>query len=317
VTEPTSSSVRRLTEVLSALSTADAAASDGLVAQELGERVARDPASLDPTVEALAAAGLVERHGESGRLRTGWGLYVLGARIVAARARAVAPSYVADLVQRTGESAYALRLHGMSSVAEAEQSGPSDLHVASWIGRPFPVYGSDGGPALLLDLSREEIAARFGDVEFEAFGPNTPRSPAELWERIEQARARGWALLDEEGEPGIVSAAAPVRSFTGEIVLALAVVGPRFRLLPRIEEAGAAVVAAAGELSAELGYRSPYAAESASAAARTRAPTASTLRASRADGAGTSSAPTIVPSASRTGAATPASPVAGPSSTRT
>ena len=260
-----SASVRRLLDVLDALAEPPVVDSHGVPRAQLGVRVGRERTAVAPTVEALVAAGLVDRDAEGDRVRAGWGLYLLAARVVGARARAVAPRYVDELVERTGESAYALRLHGLHSVTEAERSGPSDLHVASWLGRPFPVYGSDAGPALLLDLERDELEARFHDVRFEAFAPNTPRSPAELYERVERARARGWALLDEEGEPGIASAAAPVRTFTGEIALALAVAGPRFRLLERIEEAGSVVSEVAGRMSAELGYRA-YAAASAAAA---------------------------------------------------
>jgi DNA-binding IclR family transcriptional regulator len=317
VEEGDSASVRRLLDVLDALAEPTVIDSRGVPAAELGERVRRERTALAPTVEALAAAGLVDRDADGDRVRAGWGLYLLAARVVAVRARAVASRYVDELVERTGESAYALRLHGLHSVTEAERSGPRDLHVSSWLGRPFPVYGSDAGPALLLDLEREELEARFRDVHFEAFGPNTPRTPAELYERVERARRRGWALLDEEGEPGIASAAAPVRTFTGEIALALAVVGPRFRLLDRIEEAGRVVADAAGRMSAELGYRAPYAAASASAASRSNAAASSTDGASRLVGAESSSAATIAPPSSRTGTARPVSPASGSSSTRT
>jgi DNA-binding IclR family transcriptional regulator len=320
MTAPDSASVRRLLDVLAVLSD-DAAPADGLLPREVGERLGRDRATVAQTLAALVAEGLVDRDRETERLRPGWGLYLLAGRVVAARLTTVAPRYVARLVEETGESAYALRLHGLDSVTEAEQSGPGSLHVASWLGRPFPVYGSDGGPALLLDATREELEERFGGVAFEPFGPNTPRNAGELYERVERARARGWALLDEEGEPGVASAAAPVRSFGGEIAVALAVAGPRFRVLPRVEAIGRAVAAAAAELSAELGYQARSAlrtaADSRAAAETSSSAAASALSAMRTDGAEISIAATIRPAASRTGAAIPTSPGSGSSSRRT
>jgi DNA-binding IclR family transcriptional regulator len=321
VATPDSATVKRFMDVLEALSTEDARAARGVLPRDLAARVGRGRANVAQTLDALAGAGLVDRDDDPGPVRPGWGLYLLATRVVAARLRAVAPRYVAQLVERTGESAYALRLQGLNSLTEAEQRSPSTLHVSSWLGRPFPVYGSDAGPALLLDASREDIEARFRGVSFQQFGPNTPRGPAELYERVERARERGWALLDEEGEPGVVSAAAPVRTFTGEIIVALAVVGPRFRLLPGIEEAGRAVTAAASELSAELGYAlsrpSPCTAESRSAALRSSRAALATPEISRTEGAEISSAATIAPFPRRTGAARPSRPGSGSSSTRT
>jgi len=321
VTASDSASVKRFVDVLEALSVDGASGTGGLLPREVGERSGRDRAAVAQALDALVAEGLVDRDGDAGRVRAGWGLYLLATRVVAARLRTIAPRYVAHLVERTGESAYALRLHGLTSVTEAEQSGPGSLHVSSWLGRPFPVYGSDGGPALLLDASRQELEERFAGVPFEAFGPNTPRDPGELYERIERARARGWALLDEEGEPGVASAAAAVRSFTGEIAVALVVAGPRFRLLPRSDEVGRVVAEAAADLSRELGYDARSsgrrAVERRAAAPVSAAAASSTAPASRADGAEISSAATIRPSASRTGVASTTRPGSGSSSTRT
>ena len=59
--------------------------------------------------------------------------------------------------------------------------------------------------------------------------------------------------MREEFEPGLVAAAAPVRDSGGRVVAAVNVSAPAFRFAERLDEAAAAVVAAAAELSAELG----------------------------------------------------------------
>ena len=66
------------------------------------------------------------------------------------------------------------------------------------------------------------------------------------------ARERGYAIADEELELGLVSAAVPVRDGAGRIVAALNVSAPKFRFGERVDEAGAALVAAAQELGATL-----------------------------------------------------------------
>ena len=93
----------------------------------------------------------------------------------------------------------------------------------------------------------------FEGVRFERLGPNTVRNVRELHGRIEAARELGYAVADEEMEPGLMAAAAPVRDAHGRIVAAVNVSGPRFRLLDRLPEMGREVMAAAAGLSSAIG----------------------------------------------------------------
>jgi IclR family KDG regulon transcriptional repressor len=147
-------------------------------------------------------------------------------------------------------------LQGTEVLTLLSESPEHAVQAAGWVGRLVPAYCSSSGQALLLDHTREQLRDLLGGVRFLRLGPNTPRSPAELTRRIEQARIRGYATVDEEFEPGLVAAAAPVRDFRGRIVGALNVSGPKFRLGERLEEAGVEVAQAAETLSARLGWTS-------------------------------------------------------------
>jgi IclR family KDG regulon transcriptional repressor len=81
------------------------------------------------------------------------------------------------------------------------------------------------------------------------FGPLAPGDAETLHRRIRAARERGYALVDEEFEPGLVGGAAPVRDFSGRIIAAVNVSGPKFRLGKRLRTAGVAVRVAAGALA--------------------------------------------------------------------
>jgi DNA-binding IclR family transcriptional regulator len=65
-------------------------------------------------------------------------------------------------------------------------------------------------------------------------------------------RRRGFAVADEELEAGLLGVAAPVRDASGRVVAAVNVSGPKYRLEPGLEAAGAAVVAAAATLAGRL-----------------------------------------------------------------
>jgi len=76
-----------------------------------------------------------------------------------------------------------------------------------------------------------------------------------LYRRIVVSRSRGYTVVAEELEPGLVGAAAPVREPGGRIWGAVNVSAPQFRLggYRRLAAAGRAVKEVSDELSALLG----------------------------------------------------------------
>jgi hypothetical protein len=69
-------------------------------------------------------------------------------------------------------------------------------------------------------------------------------------------RQRGYAVDGEEIEEGRKCIGAPVRDYSGKVIASMNIAGPASRLLEeKIPPLAAAVMRAAGELSAELGYR--------------------------------------------------------------
>ena len=84
----------------------------------------------------------------------------------------------------------------------------------------------------------------------------TITSEAALRTDLATVRARGYAVTDEELEPGLIAVAAPIRGYDGAVIAALSVSGPTTRMnrdgLPAV--AGYCAEEAAA-LSAVLGYR--------------------------------------------------------------
>src|SRR5208282_1949410 len=84
----------------------------------------------------------------------------------------------------------------------------------------------------------------------------TITTEAELRADLATVRARGYAVTDEELEPGLIAVATPIRGYDGAVVAALSVSAPTNRM-SRDEVAAAAGCCAeeAAGLSAVLGYR--------------------------------------------------------------
>jgi DNA-binding IclR family transcriptional regulator len=85
---------------------------------------------------------------------------------------------------------------------------------------------------------------------------STSTSRRELRAVLDDVRDRGWAINDQEREPGVRTVAAPVRNADGASVAAVAVQGPSLRMTDeRIEQLVPEVVAAAEEVSSRLHAR--------------------------------------------------------------
>jgi DNA-binding IclR family transcriptional regulator len=119
-----------------------------------------------------------------------------------------------------------------------------------------PCHCTAAGKALLAWRRpwREAVLTQ----RLESFTERTSVGPESLRRELDRTVARGYAVEDREFEPDTRGLAAPVFSDDGDAVAALAVVAPVARLpAERYGEIGAAVVRAAGRLSAELGFAPP------------------------------------------------------------
>jgi IclR family transcriptional regulator, acetate operon repressor len=122
----------------------------------------------------------------------------------------------------------------------------------NWIGMSVPLHCSALGKVLLA-----YGAAQPGPLDkLERRTAKTITTEAALRAELAGVRARGYAVTDEELEPGLVAVAAPIYGYDGTVVAALSVSGPASRMARDALAAAASQCAeeAAG-LSAVLGYR--------------------------------------------------------------
>jgi IclR family transcriptional regulator, KDG regulon repressor len=200
---------------------------------------------------------LVDKNPDTGRYRLGLKLYEFGSKAFGAiDLRRRATPYLDRLQRELGETVFFCMLDdGQVFYIEKIESQQS-VRTACTVGSRAPAYCTAVGKAMLAELPDaevNEIVRRWG---LKAITPNTITTPAALKDELRAIRLRGYAIDNEEKEPGLRCVSAPVRSDTGKLLAALSVSGPAFRVTKeRVPEIGKAVMQAAGELSYELGYR--------------------------------------------------------------
>jgi len=248
--------LRKELAILIVLGREEAVENGGLGVVRIAELIGREKSQVSRALKMLAQSGLVDRDPSTRHYRLGWRFFTLAARAGEQRLLRVTPPLLERLVKNLGETAHLSVLQGTEVLTVLSKSPPHAVTAAGWSGRTVPVYCTSSGQALLFERDYDALSDLLSGIEFRKLGPNTVGGVEQLYERVVAARARGYALVDEEFEFGLVGAAAPVRDFKGQILAALNISAPKFRLGERLGAAGQEVKRAADELSTLLGWSS-------------------------------------------------------------
>lgn len=129
------------------------------------------------------------------------------------------------------------------------------LMTPGLLGRRMPLHASAGGKALVAWLP-EAVQNELITPPLERFTETTITDLSALWADLRLSRERGYATVDGETFIDVVGIAAPVRDHREEVVAAITVGVPRFRLTPKeLQDLGEVVVEAAQAVSHALGSR--------------------------------------------------------------
>ncbi|MEO5632281.1 IclR family transcriptional regulator [Gaiella sp.] len=213
-------------------------ARDGLGVVRLTELVGGDKSQLSRTLQALDERGYVDRDPVTLAYRLGWRVFGLAARAGDPRLLEAARPVLRELVREFNESVHLSVRQGDAVLTLLTESPVSTLHAPGRVGSLTPLAMTSAGRVLVCDLTSEEL---------DTLGLQEARAA------IADVTVRGFAIVREEFESGLVAAAAPIRGSSGAVVAAINVSAPLFRFEDRLEEAAARLVLAANELSGAIG----------------------------------------------------------------
>lgn len=93
------------------------------------------------------------------------------------------------------------------------------------VGSRLPAFWTSMGRVLLAGLPPDKLQTLLDTCPREAFTRHTLLEDAALLTAIDQVRTQGWALINQELEEGLISAAAPIFNARGEVAAAINVSG--------------------------------------------------------------------------------------------
>jgi DNA-binding IclR family transcriptional regulator len=227
-----------------------------LAAGEVAERLSLHKSTIHRLLTVLDQHRLIRRNADTGRYTLGLRLFEFGTRAVRGlQLRDQAQPHLDQLARETGETAHICVLDNLEMVSLAYAEGPRSLRMPATVGRRTPAYCSAVGKAMLAFLPEsalDEVLAR----PVQACTEKTLVTRTELLADLRQVRIRGYSVDNEEIEKGLRCVGGPVWNYTGEVVAAISVAGPAFRITKtRVPAVARAVLATTRGLSTELGYR--------------------------------------------------------------
>ncbi|MFN3658305.1 MAG: IclR family transcriptional regulator C-terminal domain-containing protein [Pseudolabrys sp.] len=156
-------------------------------------------------------------------------LFRLTPRILMLAGAFLSSNAVSDIVQpalerlsaEVGEACSAAVLDGAEIVMIAHASPNRMLPVSAQIGLRLPALSTSLGRVLLAALPDKQLDALIARTKVARLTPATVTDKAALRRAIAQARADGFALADQEAEPGFRSISVPLKRRDGRTVAAL------------------------------------------------------------------------------------------------
>lgn len=225
-----------------------------MMLRDIADATGMPPGQAHPYIVSLRKIGLVEQDNASGLYRLGWFALHLGlARLRGFDPYQLASEAIAELAQSLdlGVAITVWGTYGPTVIRSIESS-----HNVTTNSKPGAVLGLSGtatGKLWAAFLPKQLTAKRIAEELKQGKERVTVR---DLDKELAQIRTAGFAGTADNPWPGIAAACAPVFDYTGQIQLAVAILGPSTSLdvaegSPQV----AALLNFTRGLSSQLGYR--------------------------------------------------------------
>lgn len=228
---------------------------DGIGLAELSKKVGLHNSTAFHLAKTMVSLGYIRQEKDSKRYRVGRPLFALAASSLDEIEMVnMATPILEELARATGESSHFAVRMGDAVVVIARTSGPGAFQLADRVGVVRPAHCTALGKVILAALRPDQLERFLERLDLK---PSTERSITEipaLKREIDEVRRAGIAFDDGEFNAEVRCVAVPVKDFTGQIIGALGISGPVWRLsIQALQSRARLVQSAADQLSAEFG----------------------------------------------------------------
>jgi DNA-binding IclR family transcriptional regulator len=230
---------------------------EGIGLAELSKLVGLHNSTTFHLAKTMVSLGYMRQEKDSKRYRVGRPLFALAASALDEIEMVnVATPILEELSRQTSESSHFAVRMGDAVVVIARTSGPGAFQLTDRVGVVRPAHCTALGKIILASLRPDQLQRFLERVDMK---PSTKKSITDvtvLQREIAEIRRTGVAFDDGEFNPEVRCVAVPVMDFTGQVIGALGISGPIWRLSNQALHNSAQIVqAAATRLSGEFGAK--------------------------------------------------------------
>jgi DNA-binding IclR family transcriptional regulator len=230
---------------------------EGIGLAELSKLVGLHNSTTFHLAKTMVSLGYLRQEKETKRYRVGRPLFALAASALDEIEMVnVATPVLEELSRQTSESSHFAVRMGDAVVVIARTSGPGAFQLTDRVGVVRPAHCTALGKIILASLRPDQLERFLERVDMR---PSTKKSITDvgvLLREIAEIKRTGVAFDDGEFNPEVRCVAVPVTDFTGQVIGALGISGPIWRLSNQALHNSAQIVQlAARRLSAEFGAK--------------------------------------------------------------
>ena len=228
---------------------------EGIGLAELSKLVGLHNSTTFHLAKTLVTLGYMRQERDSKRYRVGRPLFALAASALDEIEMVnLATPILEDLSRETGESGHFAVRMGDSVVVIARTSGSGAFQLTDRVGVVRPAHCTALGKIILASLRPDQLKRFLERVDLKPATGKSITDPAVLLREITEIRRSAIAIDDGEYNAEVRCIAVPVYNFTGDVIGALGISGPIWRMSDQVLKSRAKLVqTAATRLSAEFG----------------------------------------------------------------
>jgi IclR family KDG regulon transcriptional repressor len=228
---------------------------EGIGLAELSKLVGLHNSTTFHLAKTMVSLGYMRQERDSKRYRVGRPLFALAASALDEIEMVnLATPILEDLSRETGESGHFAVRMGDSVIVIARTSGAGAFQLTDRVGVVRPAHCTALGKIILASLRPDQLKRFLERVELKPSTAKSITEPAVLLREIAEIRRSAIAIDDGEFNAEVRCIAVPVYNFTGDVIGALGISGPIWRMSDQVLKSRAKLVqTAAHRLSAEFG----------------------------------------------------------------
>ena len=228
---------------------------DGIGLADLSKKVGLHNSTTFHLVKTMVSLGYIRQLKESKRYRIGRPLFALAASALDEMEMvSMATPVLDDLSRATGESSHFATRMSDAVVVMARTPGPGAFQLTDRVGVVRPAYCTALGKVILAALRPDQLDRYLDRVELKPLTSKTITNAQRLRRELQEIRRTGVAIDDGEFDTEMRCAAMPVHDFSGQVVGAIGISGPVWRLsIQALQTKGRDLTGAASRLSEAFG----------------------------------------------------------------